>query len=609
MFRGTRQSQKVKILKISGGTGGSGGVGGANGGSGGLGEGPKVKIVGRTVTNISKNYFTDPTLNSDFRTIPLGDIDLQREIQLDDESGIGDGAEDEWRRDIKKYMAIRHPNIVQLYGTASCGNIHAAVFHDDLIPIRQFLDLYRRSHFSTVYIYAYIDNEFRAVSAYFSAIFKRNLLDNCTFLIRHSTGRFCVDLVPGDRPIHYIWKNMEATVIDSLTLDQYHYLCNRVFAVPEFVPISSRSDDLGEIAWLPNAARLAGPSWYGFDDMDAWSYELMPNGWSCLKSNDIVDTTASVGFSASDEDDDFWLSQANHIFTTHHILSDFHHYVVVEQVHFDLTISEGNIPHGFLFFCPPEDFRTGPTSLKWPDCPVYWSLDPTGAERLAPEEAISLGFPSFLLSIRIYGRSWDASVYAGLRQFHTAKGFDPDSQDVARHLGHKLYRLPGPFAHIDEYSDESDDRDETDQNSGDEEFDNELDSTLLDDEEYPDNTCDGVGTSLYSTDEFDRPFELPDLATVPTFRARQKMLVAYILREIADSARTDPDLGATFGHRDVDEIQISSRFLMIPVLDLPIASPDADAEKMPVSTALKFILAMQLFFMLFLALLGFLLAM
>ncbi|KAJ7927334.1 hypothetical protein B0H13DRAFT_1861521 [Mycena leptocephala] len=31
--------------------------------------------------------------------------------------------------------------------------------------------------------------------------------------------------------------------------------------------------------------------------------------------------------------------------------------------------------------------------------------------------------------------SWDADVYAALRQFHRAKGFDPGSQDVAQDLG------------------------------------------------------------------------------------------------------------------------------------------------------------------------------
>jgi hypothetical protein len=106
---------------------------------------------------------------------------------------------------------------------------------------------------------------------------------------------------------------------------------------------------------------------------------------------------------------------------------------------------------GFLFLCPERDFQTGPSSFRWPACPAYWSLDSSGVERLSAEDATALGFPFISLHTEVRGRSWDTSVYAGLRLFHQAKGFDPDSQDVARHLGHALYQLTpeadGPFAH------------------------------------------------------------------------------------------------------------------------------------------------------------------
>ncbi|KAJ7153842.1 hypothetical protein C8R46DRAFT_897824, partial [Mycena filopes] len=73
--------------------------------------------------------------------------------------------------------------------------------------------------------------------------------------------------------------------------------------------------------------------------------------------------------------------------------------------------------------------------------PAYWSLDPSGVERLSTEEATRLGFPPLELTTKVWGMSWDASVYDGLRQFHQAKGFNPESQDVARHLGYPLYQL------------------------------------------------------------------------------------------------------------------------------------------------------------------------
>jgi hypothetical protein len=92
-------------------------------------------------------------------------------------------------------------------------------------------------------------------------------------------------------------------------------------------------------------------------------------------------------------------------------------------------------------------------SSKWPECPAYWSLDPSGVEQLSWEDAASIGFPR--IGIRQYadGLSWDAPVYEGLRQFHQAKGFDPDSQEFALHRGDPLYELASQtntsFAHCE----------------------------------------------------------------------------------------------------------------------------------------------------------------
>ncbi|KAJ7687125.1 hypothetical protein B0H17DRAFT_939679, partial [Mycena rosella] len=72
---------------------------------------------------------------------------------------------------------------------------------------------------------------------------------------------------------------------------------------------------------------------------------------------------------------------------------------------------------------------------------AYWSLDPTGVKRLSAEAAESLGFPSFEFEMLVFGKSWGTNVYDGLRQFHEAKGFDPCSQDIARHLGCPLFQL------------------------------------------------------------------------------------------------------------------------------------------------------------------------
>ncbi|KAJ6528969.1 hypothetical protein B0H19DRAFT_899716, partial [Mycena capillaripes] len=71
----------------------------------------------------------------------------------------------------------------------------------------------------------------------------------------------------------------------------------------------------------------------------------------------------------------------------------------------------------------------------------YWSLDQSGVDCLSAEEAAEFGFPSIQLTAMVLGYSWDDNFYSGVRQFHRAKGFDPDSQEVARHLGYPLFQL------------------------------------------------------------------------------------------------------------------------------------------------------------------------
>ncbi|KAF7374230.1 hypothetical protein MSAN_00305800 [Mycena sanguinolenta] len=588
---------------VSGGRGGSGGDGGVYGGHGGRGEGPSVKISSvtpRTVTNFVTNKCA-PTVHSDFRTISLGEIDLQQEIHSNRRSGVaslrklhsakilvdgerlnvtvavyhGAGAQKEWRQDIARYRAIRHTNIVQLYGTASCGNIHAAVFHDELIPLQQIFDLYKHSHLSTVYIYAYRDNEFRVVHDYSQAIFGHYLLgEDCTFFIRRSTGRFCTDLVPGDesvlgyadglneastqRGLRFLsGENPEATIIAALPLNHYHDICRWEFSTRRYIlvppsatvnigsvlhcPSDDTFDDVVEIAWLPNAALPSYGGWYGSGDWSCFGeLMIMADGWTRLKSNHIVDRTMWLSVRAWNYE--LWLSQANHIFTTLQISSDFEDYVLVEQIYFNLSVSTTEaIPPGFLFLCPPHHFQTEECSFKWPDCPAYWSLDPSGTERLTSEEATNLGFPSFSLSTRVMGVSWDASVYAGLRQFHKGKGFDPDSQDVAQHLGHELYQLSGQnrtdtlFAHIEE--------------------------------ECSDNADNRGSTSGHPTKEAPNH----DLASPSPRQNVVEEPVSNVVEQIVDSTHTDyVDLPIAFAHQDAEEMPVSSPFKLVLNMQLSL---------------------------------------
>jgi hypothetical protein len=118
---------------------------------------------------------------------------------------------------------------------------------------------------------------------------------------------------------------------------------------------------------------------------------------------------------------------------------------VVYEVRFEIIISDTleGLASSYLFLCPTHHLQIAHSSFRWPDYPVYWSMDCLGSERLTAEEATQYGFPSIQLITGVHGDFWDGCVYMGLRQFHHGKGFDPDSSEVARHLGFPLYQISG----------------------------------------------------------------------------------------------------------------------------------------------------------------------
>ncbi|KAJ7669889.1 hypothetical protein DFH06DRAFT_1083561 [Mycena polygramma] len=202
-----------------------------------------------------------------------------------------------------------------------------------------------------------------------------------------------------------------------------------------------------DIASLPKEG-IVPFGWSNSADVEG---EMMENGWARFNARDGVGSTLQLHCWVAGAT--FWLSQSNHIFKRCHITSNFENYAVVEGVNFYVEVSATaqEVPEGFLFLCPADVFRAGPSSWRWPTCPAYWSLEPSGAHPLRIDEAMKLGFPTLQFRTEARGYSWDSSVYAGLAKFYLAKGFDPYSQDVARHLGHPLYRLAGEidpvFAH------------------------------------------------------------------------------------------------------------------------------------------------------------------
>ncbi|KAJ7090015.1 hypothetical protein C8R44DRAFT_720368 [Mycena epipterygia] len=185
---------------------------------------------------------------------------------------------------------------------------------------------------------------------------------------------------------------------------------------------------------------------YGWRAVGAYDDQYTPiymeKGWSRFHSSSVNRVIEQPIY--PDTNPACWLSQANYIFSQLATPPKYEDCVLIYRISYSLSFSGPSeyLPDGYLFLCPLEDLQddTG----KWisnPECPAYWSLDPSGSEKLSPEEASSFGFPSPKVKMYIGTRAWDENIYAALTRFHAGKGFDPNSKDIAQHLGFPLYEI------------------------------------------------------------------------------------------------------------------------------------------------------------------------
>ncbi|KAF7334339.1 hypothetical protein MSAN_02378800 [Mycena sanguinolenta] len=476
-----------------------GGEGGNQGGDGGTGQGPTV-------------YFGQPQERE-----PSGDINLIKEMRSSPQSSLvgrrtpvasfrrvykaklegresgnmtvalyeGDGAEEAWKRHLAKYEAVRHPNIMQLYGLVSSKGLYAMVFHDELIPYRQFRRRFERLPVLSTYVMAYCaiieTTEYTEAVNYISNVFpKSSIVEDCKsqIWIRPRTGELCLDLVPGGPETTArlaLWSRIhvprlenvtldapdsEEIIISSLSEDQYHKACSRFpvaklrsFQVSTEHPVGPgifRSDSQCG-TWVRVTEPLVLPE----EDLHWDNYtggvpgELLPDSWIRCDSGQACTFEVRLQLLFWQyEIQEAWLAQANRMFTELEKNVHVEDYVCAGDIQFILRCSPNKRhinPEGYLFVCPARDFRTGNEAhanlYQWPACPAYWSLDPSGADCLSTEDAKILGFPTIHIETNVKGCSWDRSVYRGLRRFHEGKGHNPESREVARRLGYPLYEV------------------------------------------------------------------------------------------------------------------------------------------------------------------------
>ncbi|KAK7022495.1 hypothetical protein R3P38DRAFT_3539530 [Favolaschia claudopus] len=315
---------------------------------------------------------------------------------------------------------------------------------------------------------------------------RANQNSNYTLFLRPSTGRLCIDLegfgsvlslAPETEklsPMSLLSSIDAKIIIESLTVKQYHDLCDTVllghhtsitFPVTTTIHLGAVYRTTGQhsacsplaIAPTLDLGNCLNPAWRILVNGDWVDAHTTESGWNRFAVSDLVGYTGLYLHAnlRGDRNSHLWLSQANHILVQGSlgVVSDDDNYgeltiSLLKEIGFGVQLypqsarpTDCHSSDGFLFLCPPRSFQIGSASFKCPECVGYWSLDPSGLDQLSSEQATELGFSAIYFSMTGYGKVWSNAVYAGLRQFHQGKGFDPDSQELARYLGVPLYQL------------------------------------------------------------------------------------------------------------------------------------------------------------------------
>ncbi|KAF7326995.1 Kinase-like protein [Mycena sanguinolenta] len=476
---------------ISGGVGGRGGDARdqGTGGGGGAGQGPTLNFYNSPLEQQSRDLDLIEEIRLDrpssvvrrgnpgagVRRMYSANLVRESERRVTVAMYQGDGAEEEWRQDHGAYESIRHPNILQLYGLVNTKKLCGMVFHDgeddhadltfiwlrlwiELIPYAEFLRRFEHSRILTTYILGYCVTEYEEARAYHNSIFPFGDLENVyrwlPFWIRPATGQLCVDLNLGREQDNILSDTAQQNRIlrlENISLDESNaealargFLISPQQSIPHWRTLSQFDPKQGTLLMTTKPLDF-GPkvelAWVSFPGLEK---EVLPNSWIRYDTRQAHNPDLRIWVRSGDSADS-WLSRANYIFSQLQTTSDFEDYVLLMGVDFRLRClpnpHNSRVPEGYLFVCPAENLRMGEHSFKWPDCAAYWSLDPSGDVRLASEEAKILGFPILHIETSVNGYSWDESVYEGIRRFHAGKGFDPDSQEVAKHLDYPLFEL------------------------------------------------------------------------------------------------------------------------------------------------------------------------
>ncbi|KAK7033802.1 hypothetical protein R3P38DRAFT_3351656 [Favolaschia claudopus] len=125
----------------------------------------------------------------------------------------GDGAKQMWYEDISKYLRVRHPRVLQLFGLSYSGGIYAAIFHRqgnvcassenlclihqvDLVPAEHVMERYEHNPFTKIYFINFIRQEFQNHAPELARMLQVERLTtsyDCSLWL-NTTGQLCIEL-------------------------------------------------------------------------------------------------------------------------------------------------------------------------------------------------------------------------------------------------------------------------------------------------------------------------------------------------------------------------------------------------------------------------------
>ncbi|KAJ7847780.1 hypothetical protein B0H13DRAFT_2405532 [Mycena leptocephala] len=394
----------------------------------------------------------------------------------------GNGAEEEWKRDFVQCARLRHPNFVQPYATvASCG-LYATIFHDELVPFQKYMDE-PRSMLSTVHLYSYFEHESSNAVDYCSSVFGEDMSweveeqSFCGYAVRPAASALNTPLLlhpqtadisaallkksrrrarraPWSPPS--LWKNITKFAGSTSKILGYRqpHLCQSSLGRSCSIREPKTKSRLHTYS-IPASKRIGQAPGIPLDAYAETTVKVMDNEFhssvgtiTSKSSNYTINGLKLAGASKSHP-----FATIPHRKLRHHgrrnIPSSRTGFISFGSSSGDRGQISLELPQSFnhssrrLPVCVPR--RTSSNRRRHihppPEFSAYWSLDPVGNDRLPPAKASELGFPAIEWTRGVHYVSWDDRVYAGLSYFHAAKGFNPTSQDVARHMGKELYQL------------------------------------------------------------------------------------------------------------------------------------------------------------------------